>query len=226
MDPVNGSNAKGRKPIGMCCTHVDDLFNTGTPDSSEKFKKVVKSQCKIGHEYVNDLMFTGQRAKWVIDEKTKKKSHITVEQCLCVSERTEVVTPKGSKDEEKSDKDFHTAYRSLLGSITWLQSRTQFQSCYQFSRCASGAASPTIGDCKTLSKLCKQIVGDPMELMSWPIQGDPRLVALQLNHLHVLWVFSWPEPRREKSKNAKGSLIFFESTKIKRTTLSTTVAVL
>ena len=32
------------------------------------------------------------------------------------------------------------------------------------------------------------------------------------------------EPRKEKSKNNKGSLIFFEPTKIKRTTLSTTVA--
>eukprot|EP00435_Cladocopium_sp_Y103_P009394 s2970_g2.t1 len=44
MDPVNGSNAKGRKPIGMCCLHVDnlfiDLFITGTPDFPEKFKKV------------------------------------------------------------------------------------------------------------------------------------------------------------------------------------------
>ena len=30
MDPVNGSNAKGRKPIAMCCLHVDDLFITGT----------------------------------------------------------------------------------------------------------------------------------------------------------------------------------------------------
>ena len=29
MDPVNGSNAKGRKPIGMCCLHVDDLFIAG-----------------------------------------------------------------------------------------------------------------------------------------------------------------------------------------------------
>ena len=43
MDPVNGSNAKGRKPIGMCCLHVDDLFITGTPEFLEKFKKVVKS---------------------------------------------------------------------------------------------------------------------------------------------------------------------------------------
>ena len=145
-------NAKGRKPIGMCCLHVDDLFITGTPEFLQKFKKVVKSQFKIGHEDVNDLMFTGQRVKWIVDEKTKKKSHITVEQSLCVSEFTEVVIPKGLKDEEKCDKDLHTAYRSLLGSITWLQSRTQFQSCYQFSRCASAAAAaPTIGDCKTLN---------------------------------------------------------------------------
>jgi len=32
MDPVHGSNSKGRKTIGMCCLHVDDLFVTGTPD--------------------------------------------------------------------------------------------------------------------------------------------------------------------------------------------------
>ena len=86
-------NAKGRKPIGMCCLRVDDLFITGTPEFLDKFKKVVKSQFKIGHEDVNDLMFTGQRVKWIIDEKTKKKSHITVEQSLCVSELTEVVIP-------------------------------------------------------------------------------------------------------------------------------------
>ena len=232
MDPVNGSNAKGRKPIGMCCLHADDLFITGTPEFLEKFKKVVKSQFKIGHEDVNDLMFTGQRVKWIIDEKTKKKSHITVEQSLCVSELTEVVIPKGLKDEDKCDKDLHTAYRSLLGSINWLQSRTQFQSCYQFSRCASAAASPTIGDCKTLNKLGRQIVGDPMELMFWPLQGDPRLVAMpdaafrnnsDKSSQRTMVIFM-AEPRKEKSKNTRGSLIFFESTKIKRTTLSTTVA--
>ena len=187
---------------------------------------------KIGHENVNDLMFTGQRVKWIIDEKTKKKSNITVEQSLCVSELTEVVIPKGLKDEDKCDKDLHTAYRSLLGSINWLQSRTQFQSCYQFSRCASAAAAPTIGDCKTLNKLCRQIVGDPMELMFWPLQGDPRLVAMpdaafrnnsDKSSQRAVVIFM-AEPRKEKSKNTRGSLIFFESTKIKRTTLSTTVA--
>ena len=153
----------------MCCLHVDDLFVAGTPECLERFKKVVKSEFQIGHEDVNDLMFNGQRVKWIINEKAKK-SHITVEQSLCVSELTEVVIPKGLKDEDTCDKDLHTAYRSRLGSINWLQSRTQFQSCYQFSRCASAAASPAIGDCKVLNKLCRQIVGDPMEIMFWPLQ--------------------------------------------------------
>ena len=232
MDPVHGSNSKGRKTIGMCCLHVDDLFVTGTPDFLEKFKSKVKASFKIGHEDVNDLMFTGQRVKWQLDEKTKKKSHIVVEQSLCVSELTEIVIQKGQKDDEKCDKDMHTAYRSLLGSINWLQSRTQFQACYQFSRCASAAASPTIGDCKSLNKLCKQIVNDPMELKYWPLEGNPRLMAMpdaafrnnsDKSSQRAMVIFM-SEPRKEKSRNSRGSLIFFESTKIKRTTLSTTVA--
>ena len=232
MDPVHGSSSKGRKTIGMCCLHVDDLFVTGTPDFLEKFKSKVKASFKIGHEDVNDLMFTGQRVKWQLDEKTKKKSHIVVEQSLCVSELTEIVIQKGQKDDEKCDKDMHTAYRSLLGSINWLQSRTQFQACYQFSRCASAAASPTVGDCKALNKLCKQIVNDPMELKFWPLEGNPRLMAMpdaafrnnsDKSSQRAMVIFM-SEPRKEKSRNSRGSLIFFESTKIKRTTLSTTVA--
>ena len=232
MDPVHGSNSKGRKTIGMCCLHVDDLFVTGTPDFLEKFKSKVKASFKIGHEDVNDLMFTGQRVKWQLDEKTKKKSHIVVEQSLCVSELTEIVIQKGQKDDEKCDKDMNTAYRSLLGSINWLQSRTQFQACYQFSRCASAAASPTVGDCKALNKLCKQIVNDPMELKFWPLEGNPRLMAMpdaafrnnsDKSSQRAMVIFM-SEPRKEKSRNSRGSLIFFESTKIKRTTLSITVA--
>ena len=105
------------------------FFSLEPQEFLENFKKVVRSQFKIDHEDVNDLMFTGQRVKRIIDEKTKKKSHIVVEQSLCISELAEVVIPKGLKDEDKCDKDLHTAYRSLLGSTNWLQSRTQFQSC-------------------------------------------------------------------------------------------------
>ena len=71
-----------------------------------------------------------------------------------------------------------------------------------------------------------------MELMFWPLQGDPRLVAMpdaafrnnsDKCSQRAMDIFM-AEPRKEKSKNTTGSLIFFESTKIKQTTLSTTVA--
>ena len=71
-----------------------------------------------------------------------------------------------------------------------------------------------------------------MELMFWPLQGDPRLFAMphaafrnnsEKSSQRAMVIFT-AEPRREKSRNTKGSLIFFESTKIKRTTLSTIVA--
>ena len=164
--------------------------------------------------------------------RRQRRNHIVVEQSLCVSELTEIVITKGPKDEEKCDKDMHTAYRSLLGSKNWLQTRTHFQACYQFSRCASAAASPTIGDCKALNKLCKQIVNDPMELNFWPLEGHPRGMAMPAAAFRSnsdkpsqrAMVIFMSEPRKEKSRNSIGSLIFFESTKIKRSTLSTTVA--
>ena len=232
MDPVRGSNSKNRSPIGMCCLHVDDLFVTGNDIFLKQFKDIVKSQFKIGHEDTNDLLFTGQRVAWKMQEKTKKKEYISVEQSLCVQELTEIIIPKGLKDEDKCDKDMHTAFRSLLGSINWLQSRTQFQARYQFSRSASASAGPTIGDCKALNKLCKQIVTDPMELRFWPLEGSPRLIAMpdaafrnnsDKSSQRAMVVFMG-EQRKAKQKNTKGSLIFFESSKIKRTTLSTTVA--
>eukprot|EP00975_Prorocentrum_lima_P041183 8654555-Prorocentrum_lima.AAC.1 len=42
--------------------------------------------------------------------------------------------------------DFHAQFRGVLGQINWLPSRTQFQSCYLFSKFASAATAPTIGD--------------------------------------------------------------------------------
>ena len=51
-----------------------------------------------------------------------------------------------------------------------------------------------------------------------------RLGTTATNPHSAQWLFSWLNRGKEKSKNTRGSLIFFESTKIKRTTLSTTVA--
>ena len=128
----------------------------------------------------------------------------------------------------------HTRYRSLLGLINWLQSRTQFQCCYKFFRGASTAASPTIGDLKALNKLARQLKSQPVKLQFWPLAELLRIIGFpdasyrkneDGSSQRGIAVFLLGS--RERSTNdgmSYGSLIDYESQKIKRTVLSTTVA--
>ena len=128
----------------------------------------------------------------------------------------------------------HTMYRSPLGQINWLQRRTQFQCCYKISRCASTAASSTNGDVESLNKLARQIKSQPVTLQYWPHTGPLRVVGFpDASHRNNddgssrrgLTVFL-AESRERSSRDgvAYGSLIDYESLKIKKAVLSTTVA--
>lgn len=79
------------------------------------------------------------------------------------------------------DKEKHHAYRSLPGQIDWLQSRTQFHSCNEFSRCASCAAGPLISDAKRVNKLVRTIRAgyqdQTVRLLFWPLKGKPRIAG-------------------------------------------------
>ena len=77
-----------------------------------------------------------------------KKPYIQVTQGKAIEELEEIPVERNTNEDLHCIGAMHTRYRSLLGQINWLQSRTQFQCCYKFSRCASKAASPTIGDVK------------------------------------------------------------------------------
>ena len=231
VDPVHGSPSKGRKTVGVMSLHVDDLIISGTPEFLTWFLKKIREHFTVGHEDKNDLTFTGQRVRWVFDAQGRKK-YISIDQKLCVSELEEIVIPKHLNDSDACDKSLHTSYRSLLGSINWLQSRTQFQACYQFSRLASASAAPTIGHCKELNKLCRQIRSEEVELRVWPVKGSPRILGIpdaafrnnsDKSSQRAMTIFIADE-RVKNRRDTRGSLVFFESTKIKRTTLSTTVA--
>ena len=86
----------------------------------------IKKHFTVGHEDVNDLMFTGQRVRWVFDEH-KKKKYISIDQKLSVQELEEISIPKHLKDTDLCDRQLHTSYRSLLGSINWLQPALSFR---------------------------------------------------------------------------------------------------
>ena len=82
---------------------------------------------------------------------------------------------KKLRDTDFCQPAFHTQYRSVLGQVNWLQSRTQYKACYRCSRCASAAASPTIADVKQLNKLVRSIRSEPCVLRYWPLKGKLRL---------------------------------------------------
>ena len=127
----------------------------------------------------------------------------------------------------------HTKYRCLLGQLNWLQSRTEFQCCCTISRCASMAASPTVGDVRSLNKLARQIKSQPVKLQNRPLTGRLRTLGFpdasyrnndDGSSQRGMTVFL-AESRERSSRDGMtyGSLIDYESQKIEKTVLSTTV---
>ena len=108
-----------------------------------------------GSENWNDVTFTGQRIRWTKDPPSGPC--IEVSQEKAIEELEEIPVEWNTQEDLHCTPAMHTRYRSLLGQKDWLQSRTQFQCCYKFSRSASKAASPTIGDVKALNKLARQL---------------------------------------------------------------------
>ena len=125
-------------------------------------------------------------------------------------------------------------YRSFPGQKNWLQSRTRFQCCYQFSRRAPKAVSPTIGDVKGLNKLSRQLKSQTVKLLFWPRTGPLKIfgfpdASYQKNEdgssQRGMAVFlAEPRVRSTRDGMSYGSLIDFESQKIKKTVLATNVA--
>ena len=231
LDPFKGNNARGRKPCGIISLHVDDLFMAGDWEFEEKVLAQLRKDYEVGSEDKNDIKFVGQRIRWVKSQTTGQR-HIEVSQQLAVDDLHEIVFDKSLKDNVACTPYLHTEYRSVLGMINWLQSRTQFQSCYKFSRAASQQSAPTIADVRAVNKLVRMIKGSPVSLRFWPLRGELRIVGMpdasyknneDKSSQRALCIFL-AEQRRHDHVDTRGSLIDYESHKITQATMSTTVA--
>ena len=135
----------------------------------------------------------------------------------------------------------HTAYRSVLGQLNWLQSRTQVHLCYKFSRCASAASSPTIGDVREINKVVRTMKSQYVDARFWPLKGNQRILGFpdasyrnnsdkSSQRAHVIYLAEERQPynsrysEKKDSSATRGSIIDYESHKITTTTQSTTVA--
>ena len=85
---------------------------------------------------------------------------------------------KSLKDNIQCNPQLHTAYRSVLGQLNWLQSRTQVHICYKFSRCASAAASPTIGDVREINKVVRTLKSQYVDGRFRPLKGSQRILGM------------------------------------------------
>ena len=230
LDPITGSKAHGKTVEGIVTIHVDDCFMCGTDKFMRDVVGKLRKDFQVGSEDKNDIMFVGQRIRWV--NKGKPGSFIQVDQEKKVEELGEVTVDASLRDNLPCTPDYHKQFRSVLGQINWLQSRTQFQSCYLFSRSASACAGPTYGDLRALNKLVRKIRAEVVKLQYWKLSGHCRIVgypdAAYRNNAdkssqrgQVIFI---AEPRKPGTVNPRGSLVDYESQKIKRTVLSTTVS--
>ena len=222
LEPNAGSPATRKSVAGTIDLFVDDLVGTGGTEMEQHVLARLRKDFHIGSEDWNDVLFTGHRLRWTQDLKTGP--HIEVSQEKGHEELDEVPVERSTREDLSCTPARHTMYRSLLGQIDWLQSRTHFQCCYKFSRCASMVASPTVDDVKALNKLARQLKSQPMKLQFWPLTGPMRILGfLDASYRNNddgssqrgMAVFL-AESRERSSKDGMtyGSLIDYESQKI------------
>ena len=150
------------------------------------------------------MTFTGQRIRWITDSQSGSKTEVSPKKAI--DELMEISVERNTKEDLDCTPTMHTMYRSLLGQINWLQSRTLSQCCYKFSRCASRAASPT---------------SQSVKLQFWPLTGPLRILGLSdASHRNndegssrrgMAVFLSESRERSRKNGMSYGSLVDFES---------------
>ena len=178
MDPVARNNAQGRRPHGFICLHVDDLFMAGDKVFESKVLSSLRKNFAVGSEDKNDIMFVGQRIIWKIHDKYGP--YISVGQKLAVDSMQLKKSRSTSlwKDNVQCNPRLYTAYQSVLGQLNWLQGRTQVHICYKFSRCASAAANPNIGDVREINKVVRTLKSQYVDGRFWPLKGSQRILGM------------------------------------------------
>ena len=138
----------------------------------------IKEDFRVGSDNWNDvrpMRSKRQGIRWMKDPQSRPS--IEVSQEKAIEELEEIPVEKNTKKDLHCTPTMHPRYRSLLGQINWVQSRTQFQCFYKFSKCDSRTTSPTIGDVKAINMLARQLQSQPSEHQLWPLTRPWRTVG-------------------------------------------------
>ena len=125
LDPIEGSPSTGKSVAGIINLFLDDLFGTGGTEMKQRVRARLRKDFQIGSEDWNDVLFTGQRIRWLKDPQSG--SFIEVNQEKAAEELEEIPVERNTKEDLHCTPAMHTRYRSLEAQICWLLRRTQLQ---------------------------------------------------------------------------------------------------
>ena len=187
LDPIAGSPATTKSVSGIILLFEDDLFGTSGTEMEHRVLARRRKDIQVGSEDWNDVTFTGRRIRWM--KNPQLGSYIEVSQEKAPEKLEEITIERKTKKNLFCTPAMHTRYRTALGQKHWLQIRTQFQCCYKFSRCASKAASQTIGDVKPLNKLARPVRASETRVQATykPIE-DNRICGCVISQQRS-WIF-------------------------------------
>ena len=211
LDPIAGSPATGKSVAGTMNLFVDDLFGTSGNEEEQRVLTTLRKDFQVGSEDWNDVTFTRQWIRWTQD--SQNGPYIEISQNKATDELEEIPVERNTKEDLHCTPSMHTTNRTLLRQINWLQSTTQFQCCYNFSRCASMAGSPTIGDVKALNKLARQIKSQPVKLQYWPLEMPLTEITMMALHREA-WQCWQNRVSDQRMECHMGVLVEYESQKI------------
>ena len=177
------------------CLHVADMLCVGEKEFYENAVASIKMDYQIRSEDINNVLFVGQGVCWKTEDQDL---FIQVDQGRSI-ELGENEFDNSLLDSVCCSAALHYQYRSVLGPVNWLQSRTQYKACYRFSRCASAAAGPTVADVRALSKLVRSIRSEPCVLKYWPLKWKTEFSRLPRCSL--------PEQRRQQFPKRPSDLL-------------------
>ena len=176
LDSIAGSPATDTSVAGIIKTLLQiDLCGTGGTDMEQRVLDRFQKDFQVGAEDCNDVLSPWQGIRCMKDPQLGPSFEVSQERAI--EELDQIPVEKNIEENIHCTPTMHAKYWSLLGQIYWLHSRTQFHCCYKFSRCASRAASPTIGDVKALNKLARQLKSQPVKLQFWPLTGPLIIIG-------------------------------------------------
>ena len=122
LEPMAGSSATGKSVAGIIHLCVDDLFGTGGNEMEQRVLTRLRKDFEFGLEDWNDVAFTGQRIRWTQDSPSGP--YIEVSQSKAIDDLEVIPVERNTKEDLHCTSSMHTMYRSFLGQINCLQSRT------------------------------------------------------------------------------------------------------